>query len=174
MIKIVDNIISKCYQDHIENAFTSPSFPWFYGMRGITMDANDTTTGFHHLIYINDETNNNYHRSSYFDIFLPILLQASNAEIKNLLRIRASMFLKNQNDVDHHLPHIDYDLPHYTMIYYVNDSDGPTHIFENEKIIEKVEPIKGRCLIMDGNIYHASSCPKINTHRMIINFNFQI
>ena len=173
-MKIVDNFISKCYQDYIENVFTSSSFPWCYGI-GITLaNTNDKNSGFYHDIYNFNEINNHYHRSNYFDISLPILLQASNVEIKNLIRIRAAMFIKNQNDVDHHLPHKDHDFPHYTMIYYVNDSDGPTHIFQNEKIVEKVEPIKGRCLLMDGNIYHASSCPKINKHRIIINFNFQI
>ena len=62
------------------------------------------------------------------------------------------------------------------MLYYINDADGPTNLFDKKggKIIEQVEFKKGRCLVLDGKVYHSSSSPKTSSRRLVANFNFQI
>ena len=68
--------------------------------------------------------------------------------------------------------------PHIAFLYYVNDSDGDTIIF-NEKeghigeltIKTRVSPKKGRLIIFGGNIYHAAGRPKKDI-RCVINYNF--
>ena len=82
------------------------------------------------------------------------------------------MFVKNQTSALHNVPHIDHQYKHYTMLYYVNDSDGPTRFFSNEKIIKEVEPKKGRVVIFPGHIKHSSASPIRTSRRMILNFNF--
>ena len=42
------------------------------------------------------------------------------------------------------------------------------------KVVKEIEPKKGRAVILDGNIYHASSCPKNHVNRIVINYNFLI
>ena len=42
------------------------------------------------------------------------------------------------------------------------------------KIIEKIEFKRGRCLVLDGKVWHSSSSPKESDRRMVINFNFRI
>ena len=62
------------------------------------------------------------------------------------------------------------------MLYYVNNSDGPTQLYDEKggKVVKEIEPKKGRAVILDGNIYHASSCPKNHANRVVINYNFLI
>jgi hypothetical protein len=71
--------------------------------------------------------------------------------------------------------HVDRYDPHFSLLYYVNDSDGDTVFFEDDKttIIKKVSPKKGRMVLFDGSIPHAASTPTKNS-RCIINYNFSI
>jgi ectoine hydroxylase-related dioxygenase (phytanoyl-CoA dioxygenase family) len=70
-----------------------------------------------------------------------------------------------------------------SMVYYVNDSDGDTFLFNefqnSNKVTEvtlkqRVMPRKGRAVIFDSNRFHASSNPINNTSRFVINFTFKI
>ena len=71
-----------------------------------------------------------------------------------------------------HPPHKDMTIPHWVCLYYVNDSDGDTIFYDNNKNeIKRVSPKKGRMAFFDGSILHSGSTPQ-NTHRAIINFDF--
>jgi hypothetical protein len=80
------------------------------------------------------------------------------------------------NEYKYHPPHIDCDPPvlsMLSMIYYMNDTDGPTGLFNAEcEVIEEVEPKRGRILIMSAYQFHASTFPIKTNMRSIINFNF--
>lgn len=79
--------------------------------------------------------------------------------------------------------HVDLPIDHYACVYYCNDSDGDTIIYEqntdttplgsnNIELIEhkRVSPKIGRMVLFDGKRYHCSSQPRDNL-RCIINFN---
>ena len=80
----------------------------------------------------------------------------------------------------YHTPHVDFDRPHWTLIYYVNDSDGGTYFFKQKyngtrqklEIDKVVEPRQGRFVLFDGLTYHTSSNPQYHDTRCVINFNF--
>ena len=60
------------------------------------------------------------------------------------------------------------------IIYYVNDSDGDTCIFDNEgKVQHRISPKKGRFLVFDGNRKHAGSHPYHANYRVVINSNIR-
>jgi len=104
-----------------------------------------------------------------------IIKYDESAELKDVFRIRAGLFTKNQNDGRDHLPHIDLKLKHHTMVYYVNDSDGPTSLFDDDlNLFQKCDPKKGRCIIFPGDTYHSSSEPRYHSHRIALTFNFLI
>lgn len=95
-------------------------------------------------------------------------------------RIKINLLTKKESKHLYHTPHVDYDFPHTTLLYYVNDSDGPTYFF-NEKydgsrkkltIHSKVEPRQGRFVLFDGHTFHASSNPQYHDYRCIINLNY--
>jgi len=79
--------------------------------------------------------------------------------------------------------HIDIPDKHYACVYYLNDTDGDTIIYEqtlndvpfgetNIELVEhkRVTPKANRIVIFDGSRYHCSSQPTMN-YRAIINYN---
>ena len=84
----------------------------------------------------------------------------------------------------HHTPHIDCEksdgFTDISCIYYVNDSDGPTVLYneysaDNPKkltVFKKIPPKKGRLLAFHSNRYHTSSSPRRSQYRNIINMVF--
>ena len=174
MYKIVNDAVSKSYQDLIEEVLTSEEFRWSYQPKITDNDnLNDTNSGFG-VTLLRD----NY-KSEYAGLLYPVLLEAfdkyqKGVLIQNCFRIRAGMFVKNQTQ-GAHMPHVDWDFQHYTMLYYVCDSDGPTIIYDElNNIIDKIEPVKGRVLIMSGDTIHASSSPKEHKQRIVLNYNFKL
>jgi hypothetical protein len=105
----------------------------------------------------------------------------NNIEIFKLLRIKSNILYKTKNTNSIHPPHIDMDIKHFVLLYYVNDSDGDTFIF-NEKfndlnfndltIKKQISPKAGRGVLFDGLNYHSSSAPKLSDNRIVININF--
>lgn len=90
----------------------------------------------------------------------------------------ADKFYKGTNGI-----HVDLPKEHIACVYYVNDADGDTVIYEqntidtpagtnnvNLKEHARVTPKKGRLVMFDGRRYHCSSQPK-NGYRCIINFD---
>ena len=95
----------------------------------------------------------------------------------------AKHFKKEHNGVHVDLPP---HLPHVACVYYVNDSDGDTIIYEqtindvpggsqNVQLTEhkRVTPRRGRAVFFDGSRYHCSSQPTLN-YRTIINFDLTV
>jgi hypothetical protein len=92
--------------------------------------------------------------------------------------------------LDWHMPHIDSLYPHYIAIYYVNDSDGDTFIFNESNptfekdfsymqdhkftVRDRITPKKGRVVIFPGHIYHASSFARRSPFRCVVNINLGI
>ena len=169
---VIENVISSGYQQYVENIF-SMDFSWYFTPRVSDDVSEDSNTGFSHLIFEDKTT-----LSKHYDAMIPIFFEALDKKERGLkpeklIRIRAGMFIQNQNKHPH-LPHIDFPYKHTTMLYYVNDSDGPTKLynFDKTKVVKEVHPKRGRVLIFDGLTYHASSSPKDHPSRIVINYNF--
>ena len=82
-------------------------------------------------------------------------------------------------------PHLDRTEPHLVFLYYVNDSDGDTIIynyksksatdipfFEDIKEQKRVTPKQGRVVVFDGLHWHTAEQPTKDI-RCIINFNIK-
>jgi hypothetical protein len=103
-------------------------------------------------------------------------------------RIFLQLPLVSQYRKEHNGVHVDLPphLPHVACVYYVNDSDGDTIIYEqtindvpggsqNVQLTEhkRVTPRRGRAVFFDGSRYHCSSQPTLN-YRAIINFDLTV
>ena len=102
-------------------------------------------------------------------------------EIKEILRIKANILSKTEKQNHIHPPHVDMTIPHMVLLYYVNDSDGDTIIFDqtyhSEEIPEltvnrTISPKSGAAILFDGLKYHSSSSPKNTKERIVLNINF--
>jgi len=190
----IKNIIPLDYQNHLLSLMTGFDFPWVFNPTMVSGDKcfseqENNHAGFNHFFYEDAQVT-----SPLFQIVYPLVLSitsASQVNFNRLIRMRANLTLNNQqNNLDYHMPHIDSFFPHWNAIYYVNDSDGDTVIFnetndtyssgqddvmriqENKfTIAKRVTPEKGKILIFPGKYYHSSSFAKHSKYRCVINMN---
>ena len=110
---------------------------------------------------------------------------------ENVIRTKVNMAFKQDENYKNKIqtPHSDQSDQGYewiTGIYYVNDSDGDTLIFNEEEsdldekgnnnltILEKISPKKGRLVLFNGKKIHVGSHPTEHTNRIVINFNYRL
>ena len=188
MIKIFDNIIPKKKQEELKNLLLGNNFPWYF-VADITHLGNKTQSrpGHSHLFYEYGKSN------SHLSNEVNIISDKVNKKIKKNLSIeQVRSFLQlplNEKllykDSKHRedTPHIDIYEPHTVFLYYVNDSDGDTvlynykskykddvPIYEDIKIVHRLTPKQGRAIVFDGMTWHASTQPTKGP-RCILNFD---
>ncbi len=191
----IENIIPVDHQRYIADVMTGFSFPWVLNKNIVSgddcfIDQKNNPPGFNHFLYEHNKST-----SSFFDMVYPIVLSLTshvkNLPINRLIRMRANLTLANQSkEMDQFMPHIDSFFPHYVAIYYVNDSDGDTIIFNEtnddydsgEKDINKIKtgpftikqritPKQGKVVLFPGKYYHTASFCKDTEYRCLININ---
>lgn len=193
-IFVLDGLIPKNYANMIEERVTENKFPWYFNKHLVTdqifTDEKDLNhVGHNHFLYEDRKV-----VSPFFEFIHPLILTIADQKLFDydvLERARFNLTQKNTSSTrEYHLPHIDSEYPHWIAIYYVNDSDGDTHIFEEKTsdfdhaldietmlnmdfhVKQKVTPKKGRVLVFDGRYYHTSSFCKENPYRVVLNINY--
>lgn len=166
MIEIYDDALLKEDQDYFESLLLSDLFPYYF-RNNTTYQTEQDTCQFQHNFYYDGESNSKYFES-FFDKFKSFINQHS--PYKNIIRMKSNLLLNNKANTFNSI-HRDYHLEHINLIYYVNDSDGDTFLFDENVIIKTVSPKKGRILLFDGKYEHASSNPIKSKYRSIININ---
>ena len=193
---IIDDFLGKSYSDRILDfvAASQGRFPWSFissdVTTGIVGDNFDLKLGFSHCLFQEQMT------SEYFPLFIPLLdsIQDKLETKCEFIRLRLALQLRDGSDRLYNTPHVDMHDDHYTSIYYINDSDGDTHLFDqydssrpprsdferqhkikvqNYTVNQTISPKKNRLLIFDGHQIHASSHPKENPYRIVLNINFK-
>ena len=180
---VIDNLIPEVYQDELKQ--TLSHIPLYY-TSSIGYDENTPPAdgikfldniGFSHSLVMQGKEN-----SMDWEF------------VKQILRVRLRLtfqhpdrekFLFNKPHTD--LP--DHNGPYKTLVYYINDSDGDTFIFDkffnkedpknvlkdiDKKIILQHTPRQGSAVYFEGHQYHAGNTPIKYKHRYLINFDFTI
>lgn len=187
-IIVIDDFITPSYQLGIKNIVFSIHYPWHYEPatafpnknKPIDMFVDGQTQESHQLV---NALFNGYEntRASNFDFFLPVVMQAQDIiqEPTKLIRLKTNLLLRDKvyPEKFHHTAHVDTREPHWVMIYYIQDSDGDTVIFDQTfgtdfdqlTVKKRIQPRQGRAVIFNGKYFHTSVSPTLNETRTVIN-----
>jgi hypothetical protein len=194
-LRIFDNFLSNAEFKKLADFTLGPKFPWFFG-ENVSLDPKDAalindpfaveTWGFHHSVFERE-----WNVKSFTYEYLEPLFQQINKEFgfiqNHLIRARLSLkFQKHGFTTDNYnIPHVDYFYPHETFIFYLNDSDGDTRIFNEWSTHSstnnirpstftpqsRITPKANRLVWINGLQYHTASNPINSSKRAIINLN---
>lgn len=201
MIKIIDDFFPEILFERLYETMTSFDFPWFY-LKDTTYRSkysDDTALwddGFSCLIYINKEEENFEFKCPAYEHFLPLITHCefvTGLKASQLSRVKANLSTTSISNEPFE-PHIDQPNKQIiTGLLCMNDSDGPTYIYENKcpvgfsstqaleyyrmkkdefKLMIAVPPKRNRMIIFPGEYYHSGSRPVTNKMRLNINFNW--
>jgi hypothetical protein len=189
----IERFLPESYADILEQLICrSGEFLWQYNASTNDLKAPEIMNKdarsydadqFVHALYQQGER-----RSQFFDIVFPMFYfmeDKTGVALAAVERIKANLLVqKPREDGTYNTPHIDIAEPgHKSLLYYVKDSDGDTFLF-NETIREtqraktpltirkRVAPRKGKAVLFDSNIWHASSHPRENATRVVLNCVF--
>lgn len=199
MIKVFDNLLPPTLVDRIEDTLISSDFYWF-ALDNISLGSQTPkneftfpsnfeyveTTGMSKPLWKDGKWFDPYDAYMLSRMIIDYACQAAEIDLLNLIRIKGNFLTPNPVKPSLgeaiHYPHLDFYDNHYAMVYYVNDSDGDTIIF-NEKwydgipmpvnltVKQRVSPKRGRLVIFDGLHFHTSQSPTNHSERIILNIN---
>lgn len=174
MIKIIDDIINKREQEYIKDTLLSRTFPWYYiNDISILNNTEERKPGLSHYFVFDSQYSSDY--NDIINNMVVLSLKHINKTEAQVFKSRAFLQFPLSNNlikgkyIDS--PHRDMKEKHLALLYYVNDSDGDTIIYENKKTLKikkTIKPKQGRIVIFDGSYWHSGSQPKKNI-RCIIN-----
>jgi hypothetical protein len=194
-IIIIDDVIPRHLQDKLEDLFTSNRLPWVFFKDIAIPPAEIKRLGITKLTpgiacYIKQDNPKfvNEQLLKEVKIIADESCKKIGKQCKDIFNARSFMHfpLAEQLRKEYDNVHVDINYEHLVCLYYVNNTDGDTYIFDKTKkelnhiskdtklgILKQVSPKKGRVVLFDGRRYHSSSGPTKDI-RCIINFNVQI
>ncbi len=193
---IYKDILPTTNYNQLFDLITGVDFPWYYqpdiAFTTFKGHLNDpmaiSSFGFTHLVWDIDKGK----VSELISLMGPLVENFQNQskiKINNFLRIKINLQvpLKNNIPEKYNGVHIDRFDKHQTLIYYLNDSDGDTVVFDkiysedddylaassmSLPIKYRVKPTANTLLHIDGFQYHSGSNPIESNYRITININF--
>ncbi len=199
MIKIIDNFLTPSYADAISHDmmnvlhyhYTPLTTTHPYG-GDVYTDSN--THDYGHFVcpmYNAEDQRGNFPFAWYFQTLRPLIntIQDSltDLEVTSIVRVKGNLMKRESSAPEFHynIPHQDAQRGNYSAIYYVNDSDGDTFLFnefyteqkpipDKLTVAKRITPKKNRIVIFESDRYHAASTPRISRERMVLNFIFNV
>ena len=177
---IIKNILPNYLKEELYNLFMGCYMPWFWNNTATAskdeIDLEEETFQFIHLFY----SDNNI-LSDKYNFVVPILWffeKETNIKIKNIIRIKANLNTRYLMTNKDKLDAIHKDSPNenfLSIIYYINDSDGDTLIYDEKRnVAYTITPQANSLVYFKSNTEHAGIFPLINKKRIIINFVVEI
>tara|TARA_B100000287_G_C20627412_1_gene778409 strand:+ start:126 stop:707 length:582 start_codon:yes stop_codon:yes gene_type:complete len=192
MVNVYDNFASPEYFEQLQHVIAGPFQTWYYQDNIVGNFWGKDQLGKHGLNCWVVEQPNVFTDSYTSGLLTNLLLQMKTViNRENVLRSRLDMTFYTPNDTECY-PHIDDIVPHIATIFYFNDSDGNTVIYNEkydsedgiysskvikEKKIEltvqkEIEPKANRLITFDGSFIHTGNVPCKHNNRIILNSNF--
>lgn len=186
---IIKNLISEDLQKELKECLKHRSFwylsPFTSGSE-IAQDPNDSCIKdgpqmVHELVNMDEACS--HLADTAFDM-CENLERIFNFNIHKIHRIKANMLHQNKGAENfYHPPHIDsVNANHISVVYYVEDSDGETLVFDKTvdeshldlSIKHSFKPVQGTAVAFPSKVFHASKSPVLHDTRVIINFLIEV
>lgn len=182
-----DGLVAYPAVDFVSTSLSSKRIPWFYSSYTVpeveklyhhsladVYEVRDCWLYTHSLLppegsdYVHGEA------SLDFQILKAIRSLGVTPEFETHRLTRAQVNCVHKTETAQITPvHRDFDDPGFVYVYYVNDSDGDTILFDEDGNVEaKVTPSAGHLVRMDSLQYHCMVTPVRTERRFVINFNF--
>jgi hypothetical protein len=192
-LRVFDNFLDAAEFNKLSNIVLGSKFPWFFGEH-VSLDPTDSalikdplaaeTWGFHHSVF-EREWNVQSFTYEHLEPFFEKINKEFGFTQQHLIRARLSLKFQKYGFTsdNYNIPHVDYRYPHESFIFYLNDSDGDTRIFNewcsSTDILSpdvfttqsRITPKANRLVWINGLQYHTASNPIESTKRVIINLN---
>jgi hypothetical protein len=181
---VIDDVVGKMQQDRIEAQVMSQLWKYTAEIATGYLEKASPTLGFCHVLFTGGKP-----VSENFAYYINILFEGmdkAKIPFTALMRVQSFLHVPHQPSGKYDGPHVNVPGPHIVGLYYVNDSDGDTVLFNqttddipfntpyDESILteyQRISPKKGRMLFFNGKKYHTSTSPT-DKIRMIISFDF--
>lgn len=197
-VYVIDDVVPIDVQDSIEDLLLGDKLPWHFAQDLTRMRKQikeEKLTDLSPYLWISFFEHQNNQSNGLMTRKLHPILDSVCEKLKlpfaKLLQGRTFMLFPLVEELrkKHVNIHVDTQTEHVVCLYYVNDADGDTILFDkttNEvspfeshnnqiefKEVQRISPKKGRCLVFNGNKYHSATSPEKFT-RCVVNFNFLI
>ena len=184
---ILDDLIEKKLQNQIEDAMFDCDWKfqmdntYEYSQKSFGMKYRKFLNPFKYDISPSIHTNLQSNQKI-FKLFYPVIKKTCNNvsfNLEEIIRciagIQGVQVIREKNKVCN--IHINQKTPHLVLLYYVNDADGETILFDKTiddiedddamylderhefNVINKIIPKQGKILLFDGRTYHSASSP---------------
>ena len=178
-MNIIDNFLPPSLHAIIKQELLNDFFPWYFNCSIAYKNDIPHSFQFTHNFYSDDAVNSDWYKTVQPILF--IIEEKLNVKLKRVLRIKANLNTQNpllnpKDNIHQDLPEECGDAKFMTLLYYVNDSDGDTLIFDDDKetITNKITPQDNKAVWFDSKIWHASSPPVENKRRVVINLIVEV
>jgi hypothetical protein len=112
-----------------------------------------------------------------------------NIRYDKILRVKINILTRAHKDKEErNFPHVDASDNHLVFLYYFNDSDGDTHIYNTNiddvvgtsgnfgdlEVLHSVSPVAGKGVVFSGKQLHSGNQPKDHNFRLLLNLCFTL
>jgi hypothetical protein len=188
-VLVLDDVVPEEMQVQIENLFMSPNVAWAFNpsslyvggkLLGGAPDFPQTDKMIDTPLMTHICAFNHTKSSAHLDAVFPVIQAIPHAMTK-LLRVKVNITTPTPGTTSesHNPVHVDAGIEedYLTGIYYINDADGDTFIFNEKRghklgltLKQRVAPKRGRLVVFNGNYLHAGGLPTKGP-RLVININ---
>tara|TARA_R110002167_G_scaffold35635_4_gene113704 strand:- start:1412 stop:1939 length:528 start_codon:yes stop_codon:yes gene_type:complete len=162
------NVLDKTSANYIYQQLLENHFPWFFlSNSALAGSKDDSTYSWFHLLYDKGVPNSDWYPR--FELGVKKIIETFGLK-GALLRARLGLHTYIDKKIIG-TPHVDSDDEHYTILYYLNSSDGDTFFYKNKKPFKTITPLFNSAVMFDGSLYHSSSKPLKTIRRMVLNIN---
>ena len=187
-IEVVDNFLPTVYFEKLNQLITSENFLWSY-KNDITNTLNDKSDvlnyGFNRIMMVNALGERHFDNTFEANFISPLIYSIQDY-VNCAVVYRSRLDLTVSNGREHiHPPHIDLSFTNISSVFYCNDTDGDTIIYNETRdsfnpdkthsdysVKKRISPKPNRLLIFSGEYVHTGSSPVESKSRILLNSNF--